>query len=136
MRSLLLQCLRWCARHIHRLENGAECRVQPGRCSGSAAQMGCNDVFRAGRLPAHWGQYASGQLNLDSPFQGAPRANVAKVNEWGGLGAAVGNQGKLSAAGFGLAGVIGHDGKPRIFRWDDKRSCYVPVDESSPEEAA
>jgi hypothetical protein len=132
---LLSGLLRGLIGGLQKLQGLIDGRFEVKRSGWATAQMSGHHMSALGAYPAGAGQYcASSQLYLNGPCQSAIGQYAVEVDEGRAFSAAVGDLNTLNVGSF--AGIFDHDGKPRIFRWDDKRSCYVPIDESSPGEAA
>lgn len=87
------------------------------------------DMASANQLSSYPGalgqQCSSNYFNLHGAALNAERGRVIEVNE--------GRSGVVQNQYDGLsAGIIGHDGIPRYFRWDKAQGCMVPFEMSTP----
>jgi hypothetical protein len=116
-----------------KLQGGIERVTKKLRGNGAAAEVRCDYMIGPNFASISRDQHSCHQFNFDSPTNSAVGTYGSEINKWRALSADVSDQ---RGWGGGSLVVFGHNGKPHLYRWDSKQSCYVLVDESSPGEAA
>lgn len=107
------------------------------RCGRShvAFQVGNNAGNNFNAAVSHGNVAGHGQRNTNYSVHMRQTGRIVEIDNGQGYGGeANGLAVKHGGAEFGLnvCGVIGHDGSPKYFKWDNAKGCMVPYVVSTP----